>query len=418
MKKVDSSTLPLVIRRNRVILFILFLIYPLSTLPLLFYNIYNKRDRLSFLLLAVFLGYISLLYPPTGDLYVYTTKYYLYKDLPFDQFYKYYLLQSMDYILQILLFILAKFEIHCDISRFLYSTFSYYTIFKLYNNMVSNNLQLDCNKPDRFKCLLLLIFCFSLTIYTYRFYFSFILLLNAIYELFILNRKRGWFWLFFAIVNHFSYMIFLPLLFLAKLNIFNFNKWIALLIICLIFLIDTSSVGLMIQYLPFPGEVINHIMYYLDGYFAGEYLEDLSFNFKVGMFLRNLTLFPALIFFIVYYKKNKMTSVQQMMLSLLLLLAPFVAIYYRFVACTIFLFLFSFIYNYKNDRKNLIQLRVLCFSVAISFLCTMWFFRREFSINKESKLLYLSSFSVLNTTYSEKWIDKNVDIDGAPLYVN
>ena len=62
---------------NQSFLIILFVLYPFATLPFLFIKII-ERKKYAFVLLAIFMGLCAILYPPLGDLYRHSLRYFSY----------------------------------------------------------------------------------------------------------------------------------------------------------------------------------------------------------------------------------------------------------------------------------------------------------------------------------------------------
>lgn len=405
------------INKNSLFLIFLFIIYPVVTIPYLLYDIYNNRSKLSLVLLACFLGFFGLLYPPTGDLYVYTTKYFLYEGLTFNEFFNYYFVDGRDYILQFILFLLSWLDLNADISRFVYVFTGYFILFGLYRSIVNRNNYLLQNKGVAFTFFLLILLNCHFAVYAYRFYFSLILLLLSFYDLFISKKKIGWIWLILSMLNHFSLFVFIPFFILLKCISLNFSKRVVLLLILSVFILDASFVSIIIKNLPFPSDLITHVMYYIDGNLAGAFLEDHSLLYKIRMYLVRLPLYPILYYYYRNYTITKMTPLMNIMLLLLFVSSPFVVIFSRFIFCTILFYMFYFLFTYVHTKKKFHQLNVLLVAISLSFVCSLWAIRRELSISYEYKLLFQSSFGIISSSYSKDWIYKNVDELGAPIYV-
>lgn len=57
---------------------LIFIIYPILSFPFILKGIL-KRERWAYLLGAILMGYIGMLYPPAGDMYRYAEDFNLYK---------------------------------------------------------------------------------------------------------------------------------------------------------------------------------------------------------------------------------------------------------------------------------------------------------------------------------------------------
>ena len=64
---------------------LIFIIYPILSFPFILKGIL-KRERWAYLLGAILMGYIGMLYPPAGDMYRYAEDFNLYKELDWEYF--------------------------------------------------------------------------------------------------------------------------------------------------------------------------------------------------------------------------------------------------------------------------------------------------------------------------------------------
>ena len=98
-----TYSLTFTIKRNEKYKFLgilIFIIYPILSFLFILKGIL-KRERWAYLLGAIFMGYMGILYPPAGDMYRYAEDFNLYKELDWDQFWIFMALK-FDYFLPLL----------------------------------------------------------------------------------------------------------------------------------------------------------------------------------------------------------------------------------------------------------------------------------------------------------------------------
>lgn len=394
---------------------LLFIISPCLSLPFIFLLIRNNV-KYAFTLLSIFMGLMALLYPPVGDIYRYTQDYYSWADMNWGDFVSS-LEFRFDYLLPFLSFACAKLGLHFEIVRFLYVFVSYQIIFYIFTDIVSKNPYLRDSRIY-IKCFILFTFCFSFHFFIFRFNFSLILMSLAFYRYFYCFKKDGFSFALLSCFNHFSFVLFLLLWIPISLGLFKFNKWFLWLCVILFFVMDSSFLSFIIPNMPISGDLVNHIMYYIDGKFAGEYLEEHSFKYKIALFLSTCIIYPILLFFLSNYQKSKQNSLVSMMLFILAIAAPFVVVAQRMSYFAIFLYLIYFLSFYNNSRKQRRQLQILLSFVLFTFVIAQYAKKREYSISQEARILYMPLPIILQSTYSESWINQNLGNEGEPLNAN
>ena len=84
-----------------------------------------------------------------------------------------------------------------------------------------------------------------------------------------------------------------------------------------------------------PADIVNRYSIYLDGYYAGTYLEDHSLRYRILMALSSAITYAAAIIYIITYDKKsiKNGSIVNGVLLVTTLSSPFSAIAYRFAKC-------------------------------------------------------------------------------------
>lgn len=116
---------------------LIFIIYPILSFPFILKGIL-KRERWAYLLGAILMGYIGMLYPPAGDMYRYAEDFNLYKELDWEYFWIFMALK-FDYFLPLLSWILGKLGAYPESTRFLFVACSYYLLLDLYHDITLSN---------------------------------------------------------------------------------------------------------------------------------------------------------------------------------------------------------------------------------------------------------------------------------------
>lgn len=393
---------------NKIITIVLFVIYPLLALPFIFIEIYNRR-RYALSLLAIYLGYFAMLYAPTGDLYRYFQDFTFYQNLSFAEF-KLSMSNKMDFMQPFLFWGMAKLGFTCDATRFLYVYISSELLFSIYYDITekSKNSQIV-----NLLLLLLLLLFVKYERFTVRFGMSTMFFTFGWYKILFCNKKWYWLLILLSILNHFSFI--LPVMAFVGARIINFQpkRWVFICLFIGSFILSGDYLSGIISLLPFDENIINHLLAYTDGYWAGEFLDDHSARFSLG---RNLLKLPYFIFtflLIKDYEVNKITGTIVASMLLLFVFAAFITIQSRLQQVYVFqalIYLLSKGDSYLKCKKHIIYAFSLGFIYL--FLCT-WTMRRELSLSQEKKLLY-PTYSIWTSPFTEEWVDYKVFTDGAP----
>lgn len=120
----------------------LFIVCPFISLPLILFEICNKK-KYPFILLALFMSLWSIYYMPQGDQYRYWMLYEIYQTVDFDMAFDFdnsLFLFSFN-IINIYLFALAKMGVNFEICRFTIVFITYYIAFFLFRQIGIKSLE-------------------------------------------------------------------------------------------------------------------------------------------------------------------------------------------------------------------------------------------------------------------------------------
>lgn len=403
--------------RNTIIILIIFIFFPALSFPFLIWQIYNNK-KYAFVCLAILFGLWSFLMAPIGDMYRYSMDYYIYENLKFEQF-RVMLLLKNDYFLAFLMYTLSILKLPPDLSRFLYVTIGSLIIFFLFYK-ICQRLIPEEGRNNCFILFIILLLNFKFSSLSFRFVFSCSLYLLGGYYVLVEKKKKGYLLFLLSILNHISFIIFIfPILVVCRLKKFG-SKKITLFLLVLIFTFTGTFVNELLLFLAPNSSLIQHALYYTDGVWAGEFLEDHSIGYRVLMMINTI---PSIICYFVFYyifKKNNWSRWIDALLMLVVLTAPYVALKARCQTVTFLPLLFYIIYHIKDIplKKRKMVLTMLVLSGIIFTGSNLWGSRRELSLSQEYKLFTTNIVEIFNHSYDYNWLRENVNEDGSPAKIN
>lgn len=403
-----------VLQKKKLILCFLFLFFPLYTLPWILKGMLNCEKH-AFVLWAIFMGMLGVLYPPVGDIYQYTIDYLLYKDYSWGYFLDI-VTFKFDYVLSFFSFFLGKIGLNFEIYRFVYNFIGYYLLGSMYINIVTEK-KILYNKYDKYYLLGFFI-AFNIIAFLWRFGFSSVLFLYGCYQIVYLKRRKGWFFIVISVLNHFSFLLFFIILCFQQLRFFRFNKNVLIVICVLSLFVNGNTVTVILPYLPY--NIVERYSIYWDGYYATEYFSDHSWKYQLKIFLNSFVTYIACYFYVLTYKKeNKnILSVTNGVLCLTCLSLPFDTMRMRFLALLLLCIKLSFLWYYDGTRLKAVALRIMFWCVMMGNVINFWGIRRQLDVSEISRIFYSSTFQVISFTYDEMWINKNVSTDGGLIQIN
>lgn len=390
--------------------------YPLYALPWIFKGMV-KNEKWAFVLFSFFMGLFAILYPPVGDFHQYTMKAATYSMLSWDQFIAIITLK-LDFLLYIVGYLLDKINVPFDFTRFLYNFFGYLLISTLYRDLRANNPILN---DKRYAAKSLIIFVgFSLVGNLFRFGFSSQLFMYGAYLVVYRENKKGWLFVTLAVFNHFSYSIFAAALIFFRAFHIHFSRKFIIFIGVSAALLSGDLFMDVFKMLPLPTDIIEHYSYYLDGYYAKDWQDELTWKERLAGSIESCIKYIMVFVYIILYAKadRKQTLLTNALMLLSFVTLPFTVINGRFMgvmAYSIKVFYFENFRNIKIFRKTLNLLFVLS---LMSIGMGAWSCRRQLSISRESQLVYMPSVVILTNTFDMKWIISNVDEEGGLIKIH
>jgi hypothetical protein len=390
---------------------VFFLLAPLYSVPYIVKGMVD-RNKYSFVLWAFFMGLLGVLSPPVGDLYRYAEDYYIFKDCNWDTFLSI-LTVKFDYILSIISYVFSKLDIPFDLTRFLFNFFAHYLLGLLYLDITNSNIALKRDSKYNFYAVILFM-GFSFSLYVYRFYFSMILFLYGAYKVYFKECKSGWLFIFLSVLNHFSFVVFLLGFLLLKMKLFRFNRKLVISLFVMMSFLDTDFLISIMKTLELPTALIDKYSTYFDGYWAGRYLVDRSWRYRLMVFLVSLVSYVGSIIYVIYYNygKRSVSAFVNLFLIMALLVSPFSIVYERFLVVLLLSIKVYFLLIYDGSKQMRFMLKILCLFVIFGSFVEMYGMRRQIAVSQYDKLFYSTSFQLLQSSYDMHWINGNIDSDG------
>lgn len=401
--------------QNNIFAIIIGILYPLYVLPWIFKGMV-KNEKWAFVIFSFLMGLFAILYPPVGDFHQYTMKAATYSLLSWDQFLAIITLK-LDFLLYITGYLLDKINVPFDFTRFLYNFFGYILISILYRDIRANNPILN---EKRFALKSLVVFVgLSLVGNLFRFGFSSQLFMYGAYLVTFRENKKGWIFVALSVFNHFSYIIFAVFLFIFKTFKIHFSRTFIIFIGVAAALFSGELFMNVFKMLPLPIDIIEHYSFYLDGYYAKDWQNDLTWKEYLAGMINSVMRYIMIFMYILLYTNadKKQTVLTNMLMVLSFITLPFTVINGRFMGVMAYSIKVFYFYNFKNTRLFKKALNLLFVFSFLSIFMGAWDCRRQLSISREIQLTYMPSFLILTNTYDMKWIISNIDDDGGFLRI-
>lgn len=397
---------PLRFNTNQFLVVILFIVYPLAAVPFIFSAMLNRK-KYGFILYGFFMGLLGMLLPPTGDFYRYTKDFFLIERMDWQQFVIFVSLK-LNVLLPYISFIISKFGLNFDFTRFLYDSTSYILLGLLYLKILKSNQNIK--KKD---WMLLIIFIgFGFVTFLFRFFFAMVLFLYGAYQIIYFNKRSGWIFMILSILSHLTFIIFVFGFVMSRFNLFNLKKQFVLVLCIVSLFIDASAITYLLNFLPI--EMVDHYMNYIDGKWAGDFLEDHSLKYRLMLLFGSGIIYCSVVIYYLLYKKfiGKERSLSNYILIMVAISSPFVTINGRFLIVFFYNFKMLFLKYYENNKFFRKCKYILLILVISSIVSDLWSNRRQWNLGDGQMIFYSSCPTILMHSYTERWIDQRVSGDG------
>lgn len=387
---------------------LLFLLYPIASVPLIVAGIL-KKQKWAFILFSCFMGLLAILYPPAGDLYRYAEDFELYSTSDWNTFCLL-LIFKFDYFLPLLSYVIGHLGGTAELTRFIFAFLSYYLMFDLFSLICRDN-----NLNDKKIYIYAFIIFIPLTFWTFlfRYYFALAFLLNGSYRWFVHNEKKGILLVALSVLAHVSYLPFFFLCFVSKNRFFKFSYFVVLLLCILALCCDTTSIGeKILSYLPFSDSLLAHIGEYIDGSQSESSVNNFSLKQMVIYMFSNVLSFYVLYVYLKIYKKKFISYMGFINSTLLMLLfsSSFPVIFSRLMSVCLFQLKMSILAF--SEKYQQVHFKILCYISIFVLLVSVWQRRFFFTDGYLWKIFTSTSLEIVTFSYPDSWVNNHLDEDG------
>lgn len=387
---------------NQSLLIILFILYPFATLPFLFIKII-ERKKYAFVLLAVFMGLCGILYPPLGDLYRHSLRYFSYFNENGNNWYVDDNLK--DYFLPIITMVFANLKIPFEFVRFLFITISYLLIFKLFLFTYKKN-KIHNGYPKLFIVSFLSVpFIYIVT--GLRYGFSLCIFVYGIFMLCNKNRL-GWGIILLSVSIHIFMLLPFLITLVARIYPYRINK-ITMSILSILGLFVSNTVIIYFVNMLIGETAINKAI--IDYTVGNAYFVDSRSLFGIiAKILECITVLPLT--YCLYRYKIENCFLNNLFCIFIMgfcVMSSFFVFTMRILLLFVLLFFFIYLYNAEKRKKYVLQ-NVLLLSSLISASVYLYGYREELTKSQFPMIFISPTPIILSISYSEQWIN-NLPLD-------
>lgn len=391
---------------------VLFITFPFISLPVIFKQIY-KGKKYPLLLLAIFMGGVSMYYFPHGDQYRYFYYVETYKFYRFNEIFNFSsitIFRDLN-LIQLYIYGISKIGLNIEIARFILTFISCCLIFDIYWNL-DKTFKVFATKTIRFISFLIFFFAipYYLIWYGFRTGFGACLFTYSIYLLYFKKKKNlGFIIMLLASFTHFLFALYLIIFLINHFVDYNLN---------LIKTITISFISLFCSFafLNLLSGRIDFVDYMLNAYVYSEEYGKGSFNWlsikAIPMYFNGV--FNILIMFIAFFrlkKKGKFENIIYILFILCMFSFPYATFFQRIVRSSIPI-IALYVITQMNNEIIFKMKRVILFFLIIAFLYPFWYHRVEYKYARFDKLFYSPLSTILSTHYDNKMVHSKVDVEG------
>lgn len=358
--------------------------------------------------MAIFMGYLGMLYCPSDDYFRYVEEYNLIASFSFDEVLDY-LALKFDYIKTIIYWILSNLGFESTATRFVFNYIGYLLLFSIFMTLSS-----QATKPNRIRLFCILLFFVSFKASLPRFGLASILFVYGVIEI-IFNKRKGWVFCVLACLTHFSIIVAFIVFLVSHFSGISINRrYIPVIILCSVFF-NTNLLSPILYAIGDSVPMVAHILEYTDGFWANDYYNETSFFYKIYAFLGSISYYFLIYYFYKTYKNNELSSVIVAFLLFIIIVSPFRGICVRYQYITFIFMMFYAIHDISKHGFLTKNIRKYFFWIgSLSILVSIWTCRLELSISNE-KYILTPSIAIWSAEYSSSWYKTHIDSEGHPI---
>lgn len=397
------------ISKRHLVILITFLIYPFASLPLIITEIYN-RNYYALYYLAIFMGLLSYLWIPSGDLYRYQMDYEVIKNINFSDLKN---LLALDFIYPWIMLIYGKIGLNFELLRFTICSFCYILYFRIFVSIIKANDYLNESYLLSFCAFLIMFFLlrFSGFLTGVRFTFAMGICFYAVYSIIYNDKKSGWILLIISAFIHFSFWAIFLIVFIVKIFKPKIYKSHLLTLMVCGYILSTFFIEYFINLLPIDDVLKIHLANYTSGYYAQEEYASRPIGFRLSFLASYFALYPGLLLILYKLKEYSLFSVFVGICILLSFMFNMNSSYSRYAFLGVIFFTIPFLLQYKTIFTKTHLYFFLCLSFIV-YSASIYTVKRELSCGHQYKILYSPLPTILMSTYDINWVNANILTNG------
>ncbi len=397
---------------RNVYIILFFFLFPFLSLPILFKEVYNGKNY-PLLLIAIFMGGLSMFYFPFGDQYRYFTDMEIDKYLTFEEKFNFdsiMIFRELN-IVNMMAFIYAKTNLNLELLRFTLIFISCFLMFKVFVELKQQyEFRNNRNKLFVIFIVLLLSVPYFLISYGLRNGFGSCLIAYGVYEMFVKKRfKIGLLFYFLATLVHYFFIIHTLLFSLIYVTKFYLSRNISIILSVVLYLFSMSLFSILQGQLEFIDAI-------LDSYVYGEKYGAGDFNWfspKVKILWFNGIINTVALFYVFLRlnHKGKFENVIYALLILCIFTIPFTTFFQRTIRSSVPIIVIYLVWHYKYNVVSNAKYLILLLQL-IAFLYPFWIYRTQYKFARLDKIVYSPLPVILSNHYDEKTVSMKVGPDG------
>lgn len=396
------------INKINLLLFFVFVSFPVLSLPIIFVEIYNKRYYALYYL-AIFMGLIGYLWIPSGDLYRIQEDY---QSLINGSFVN--VRYHFDFIYLLILKTFAFCGFNFEYVRFTLCSISYVLYFKIFVNISRSNSHFINSKFIAFFSFLAFFFIIRFTGFVtgVRFTFAMALTFYATYQILFKNNKRGYIILLIAVFTHFTMGLIFGFIFLYNILCVRINKTSLLILIALGIVFSSGIFDLIIDFIPIDDSLKMYLKVYTSGQFAQQEYYDRTSLYRMSVILSYIAIYPSIIYYLIKSRKPNDYNIFPLILIFLAFTYNLNSIFSRYAFLGVIFFYINYLFNYSYNKISLSLIVFFTFAL-VTFSSSIYSVKRELKFGNQYILLYSPLPFVFYSSYDQNWIQSNIMENGS-----
>jgi hypothetical protein len=386
-------------RSNKFLTISSFFIYPIGSVLPIFIEMINGK-KYSYFFFSLIMGMFGFITIPliSDDLTRYYSTFEYISNLSFSKFIEYISLKP-DFLVYWIMYIFSVIGLSKQFIPFLAVFISYYLLLLVFFDFTKYNQLKHKNIFILFLSLFILVVNYKAAVLGIRNSAANSILMYGLYQIYFKNKfKRGILISLFAIMTHIMTSVIVILVLINKFLTNNGKLLPLIFYLSFIFYVVNIEpiMTILIEKISIVGPIYQKfILGYIEGYWAFEFIEDLSSKGRIAMNLGRIPIFLSLIYLLSCRKKSLFRNLVYLVAIFTNFLFSYPNLYGRFAAVLVLVTLLLFLTEYYHINNLQMRRFFLYLYITVFLLKTslMLYSMRETVIKSYSKTIYQSSFS-------------------------